>query len=96
MISQIYIPQRTTTLQLRGIRVQEKWTKLLKTRRTYHGNSFGIGSSYGMPIYLAHAYTLQYLYINIKWFFNVRLSQCQNHKILFGIHKHVYRHKQYI
>ena len=36
---------------LGGILVQEKWTKLLKPGRTYHGNFFGIGSSYGRPIY---------------------------------------------
>ena len=56
---------------LGGILVQEKWTKLLKPWRTYHGNFFGIGSSYGRPIYspcLTHSYTLQYLYINIKCF----------------------------
>ena len=55
------------------ILVQLKWTKLLKPRRIYHGNFFGIGSSYGRPIYiyipcLTHSYTLQYLYINIKCF----------------------------
>ena len=33
---------------LGGILVQEKWTKLLKPRRSYHGNFFGIGSSYGL------------------------------------------------
>ena len=84
---------------LGGIIVQEKWTKLLKPWKTYHGTIFGIGSSYGRPIYspcLKHAYTLQYLFINIKCFFNVRLSQGQSPKILFGINKHVHRRKQYI
>ena len=79
---------------LGGILVQEKWTMPWS-----HGNFFGIGSSYGRPIYspcLTHSYTLQYLYINIKCFFNVRLSQGQSQKILFGINKHVHRHKQYI
>ena len=86
-----YLTASASRRYLEGILGQEKLTRLLKPRR--------IGSSYGRPIYspcLTHSYTLQYLYINIKWFFNVRLSQGQIQKILFGINKHVHRHKQYI